>query len=390
MIPINYNVRSLLVRKATTIASALGIGLVVFVLASSQMLANGIRNTMARSGSSSNAIVLRKGADGELSSSFEQRFASLVLAAPGTKRTAQGAPIGTAEVLVVIALAKADNPDQISNLQVRGVSDNVLQVRPEVTIVSGRPARPGTDEVIMGTRLLGQFEGLQVGQRFEVKKNRSAQVVGVFEAAGASFESELWADIDVMRAAFGREAQVSSVTVALDSASKLDGFKAAIEGDKQLDLQVLRESDYFEQQSEGTATLVSFLGGAIVLFFSVGAMIGAMITMYGAVSNRKREVGTLRALGFSRATILSSFLLEAILLALIGGAIGALASLAMSFVKLSMMNQNTWSEMVFSFEPSVGIVVSAILIGGVMGIFGGLLPAVRAARISPIAAMRGE
>jgi putative ABC transport system permease protein len=390
MIPISYNVRSLLVRKATTLATAFGIALVVFVLASSQMLARGIRKTMGSSGSAGKAFVLRKGADAELSSQPEQRFVSQVLSAPGVKRDQAGAPLGAGELVLVIALQKADNPAQVSNVQLRGVADNVMQIRPEVRMLSGRPAKPGTDEVIIGERLRGKYKGLELGQRFDIKKNRTAEVVGVFAAGGSSFESEIWADIDTLRGSFGREGLVSSITVVLESPAKLDAFKAAIEHDKQLDMQVMREVDYFEKQSEGTAKLVGFLGGAIVFFFSIGAMIGAMITMYGSVANRQREVGTLRALGFSRASILTSFLLEATLLALCGGAVGALASLSMGAVQLSMMNQNTWSEIVFSFDPSPELVLGAIVSGGLMGVFGGLLPAVRAARISPVAAMRGE
>ena len=390
MIPLSYNLRSLLVRKTTTIATALGIALVVFVLASSQMLARGIRRTMGKSGSDDNAIMLRKGADAELSSSIDQRFVSLALAASGVKHAASGAPLGAGEVLVVLALERADNAAQVSNVSLRGVADNVLRLRPEVHLIKGRPARPGTDEVVIGKRLQGQFRGMALGQRFELKKNRPAQVVGVFEAGGSALESEVWADVDVVRTSFGREGVVSSITVALDSPSKLDALKSAIESDKQLDIQVLRESDYFEKQSEGTAKLVSFLGGAIVFFFSIGAMIGAMITMYGAVASRQREVGTLRALGFSSFTILSSFLVESVLLALLGGAAGALASLGMGLVQFSMMNQNTWSEVVFSFDASPTIMAFAIAAGGAMGIVGGLMPAVRAARVSPIAAMRGE
>jgi putative ABC transport system permease protein len=388
MIPISYNVRSLAVRKTTTIASALGIGLVVFVLASSQMLSRGIRKTMASSGSESSAIVLRKGADAELSSTVEQRFVSMVLAAPGVKRDSAGLPLGSGEVMLVIAVSRADNPTQISNVQLRGVSDNVMKVRPETRIIAGRPARPGTDEVMVGKRIRGQFKGIDLGQRFEIKKNRMGEVVGIFEDGGSSHESEIWADIDVARTSFGREGVVSSVSVALESPSRFDAFKHALESDKQLDLQVLREVSYFEKQSEGTATLIGVLGGAIVVFFSVGAMIGAMITMYGAVANRKREIGTLRALGFSRLTILFSFVIEALLLALFGGALGAAASLAMGFVELSMMNMNTWSEIVFSFDPAPEVLLSALLSGGLMGIVGGLLPAVRAARVSPVAAMR--
>ena len=388
MIPISYNVRSLMVRKTTTIATALGIGLVVFVLASSQMLARGIRKTMAQSGSEGKALVLRKGADAELSSTVEQRFVSRVLAAPGVKRSASGQPLGLGEALLVIAIDRMNDPGQISNVQLRGTTDNVLQVRPEARIVAGRPPRPGTHEVMIGRRLRGQFKGLELGQRFEIKKNRQAEVVGVFEANGSSYESEIWADIDVVRTSFGREGTVSSVTAVLESPSRFDAFKSALEGDKQLDLQVLREVTYFEKASEGTALLINVLGSAVVVFFSVGAMIGAMITMYGAVSNRKREIGTLRALGFSRITILFSFVLEAVMLALIGGVAGALAALAMGTVEVSMMNMQTWSEVVFSFDPNPETIIWAIFAGGMMGVFGGLLPAVRASRVSPVAAMR--
>lgn len=388
MIPFRYNTRSLLVRKATTVATALGIALVVFVLASSRMLAHGITRTMTRSGSESKAIVTRKGADAELSSMVEQRFASVVLAAPGVRRTDKGVPLGAGEMLVVIALEKRDNAAQVSNVQFRGVGDNVFQVRPEARIVAGRPARPGTDEVMIGRRLRGQFKGLDLGQKFEIKKSRSAEVVGIFEAGASSFESEVWADVDTVRTAFGREGLLSSIVVALDSAAAFDRFKATVEGDKQLDLQVEREVAYFEKTSEGTAMLVQFLGGAIVFFFSIGAMIGATITMYGAVDGRRREVGTLRALGFSRLQVLVSFLFESVLLALCGGAVGAVASLGMSFVEMSMMNQQTWSEIVFSFVPTPDIILGAVVGGGIMGVLGGLLPAVRAARVSPIAAMR--
>jgi putative ABC transport system permease protein len=390
MIPLSYNFRSLMVRKTTTIATALGIGLVVFVLASSQMLANGVRETMGKTGSADKALILRKGADTELSSTVEQRFISTIAATPGVKQTSAGTPIVSGEVLVVLALDKPGKAGQISNVEMRGIADNSLELRPEVRVIAGRPIRAGTDEVMVGKRVRGQYKGTELGQRFEIKKNRSAEVVGVFEADGSSFESEIWGGVDLLRTSFGRGGVVSSVTVALQSATKFDAFREQLERDKQLDLQVLRESDYFEKQSEGTAKLISGLGGAVVFFFSIGAMIGAMITMYGAVANRMREVGTLRALGFGRFTILLSFLIESVLLALLGAAAGALASLAMTLVHFSMINQNTFSEMVFSFTPTPTIIVGAMLVGGLMGVFGGLLPAVRAARISPIAAMRGN
>ncbi|HKU37372.1 MAG TPA: ABC transporter permease, partial [Polyangiales bacterium] len=198
----------------------------------------------------------------------------------------------------------------------------------------------------------------------------------------------IWADVDVVRSSFGREGLLSSVSVQLESPTKFDVFKTAMERDKQLGLEAYPEVKYFELQSEGTANLVNWLSGVIVFFFSVGAIIGAMITMYAAVAHRKREVGTLRALGFSRSTIMASFLLESVLLALIGGVAGAFASLCMGLVKFSMMNFSSWASITFSFDPTPGILAFAILVGGAMGVLGGLFPAFRAARTSPVEAMR--
>jgi putative ABC transport system permease protein len=230
---------------------------------------------------------------------------------------------------------------------------------------------------------------MEIGQSFDLKKNRPVKVVGVFSDQGSSFESEVWADIHSVRQAFGREGYVSSVRVRLDSASKFDAFKALVEQNRQLGLLVLRESDYYEKQSEMTATFLTGLGVMIAVFFSLGAMIGAMITMHAQVANRQREIGTLRALGFSKGSILFSFLLESLVLALVGGVIGAAASLAMQFVKITTLNANTWSEIVFTFEPTPDILVRAMFLAGFMGLVGGFFPALRAARISPIEAMRG-
>jgi putative ABC transport system permease protein len=389
MIPISYNVRSLAVRRTTTVATALGIALVVFVLASSLMLGSGIEKTMGRSGRPDHAFVLRKGSDAELSSSIENRLVSLIMAAPGVAKDGSGAPLGSGEVTVVITLDKVGTDNQVSNVQVRGVTEASFALRPEIRIVEGRPARPGTDEVIVGRAIRGRFKGVELQGSFDLKKNRPMTVVGVFESGGSSFESEVWADIDTVRTSFGREGLVSSVTVKLESKLKYDAFAAAVGTDKQLGLEAMRESVYYEKQSEDTQKFVTYLGVVIAVLFSAGAMIGAMITMYAAVSQRRREVGTLRALGFSRASILISFVLEAVLLALAGGLFGVLAAMAMSFVKFSMMNFATFSEVVFSFDPTFEILGTSLLFGGVMGLVGGLLPAIRAARTSPIEAMRG-
>jgi putative ABC transport system permease protein len=388
MIPISYNVRSLFVRKATTIATALGIGLVVFVLSSAMMLSRGIHNTLVSNGSPDRVKILRKGSDTEMASGIEANTASLVMAAPGVKRDADGQPLGSPEVVVVIALDKLGAEGMVSNILVRGVPPQVMKVRPEVRIIAGRPARPGTDEVIVGKGVRGNFKGLQLGQSFDLKKNRPVQVVGIFEAAGSSLESEVWCDIETLRTSFGRGSSSSSVTLMLESPAAYDGLAAYIENDKQLGLEPLRERVYYDKQSEGTSIFIKAMGIFIAFWLSVGAMIGAMITMYGAVSQRSKEVGTLRALGFSRGAVLFSFLIESSVLALVGGIVGSIASMGMTAVDFSMMNFATWQEIRFTFDPSPGIIIGSIVAGGVMGVLGGFFPAVRAARLSPIVAMR--
>ena len=387
MIPIAYNLRSLAVRRATTLASVIGIGLVVFVLAGALMLSAGIQQTLGKSGKSDIAIVLRKGSDAEMASSIEQPSLALILAAPGVKRDASGSPLGIGELLVVATLDKV-GVDGVSNVQIRGVPENVTQFRAGVQIVDGRAARPGTDEVIIGQRLRGRFKGLDLGQSFELRKNRQAQVVGVFSHEGSSHESEIWADIDSMRQVFGRSGLYSSVRVQLSAPSQFDAFEAVIEGDKALGLDALREDRYYEKQSEGTSIFVTGLGVVIAIIFSIGAMIGAMITMYASIASRSREIGTLRALGFSRRAILTSFLLEALALALSGGLLGIVFALCLGTVRFSMMNFASWSEIVFSFSPTPGILLTALIFAGMMGLFGGLFPALRATRISPLSAMR--
>ncbi|MEO8179636.1 MAG: ABC transporter permease [Deltaproteobacteria bacterium] len=389
MIPLSYNVRSLLVRKATTIATALGIGLVVFVLSSSLMLARGIRNTLVTNGSAERVKVLRKGSDTEMASGIDANTASLVMAAPGVKRDSDGQPLGSPEVVVVIALDKLGGPDgMVSNILVRGVPAQMLKVHPEVRFIAGRPARPGTDEVVVGKGVRGHFKGLELGSSFELKKNRPVQVVGIFEAGGSSLESEVWCDVETLRTSFGRGSSSSSVTLVLESQAAYDGLAAYIENDKQLGLEPMREKVYYDKQSEGTTLFITALGFFIAFWFSVGAMIGAMITMYGAVSQRSKEVGTLRALGFSRGEVLLSFLIESSVLALAGGIIGSLASMSMTAMDFSMMNFATWQEIRFTFDPSPAIIGGSIAAGGVMGILGGFFPAIRAARLSPIEAMR--
>ena len=390
MIPISYNVRSLVVRKTTTLATAGGIALVVFVLSAALMLSAGVKKTLVAGGRDDNAIVLRKGSGNEMSSSIDGPTVSLVLAAPGVKKDETGAPLGTGEIVVVIAQQKLSaEPGQVSNILVRGVTENVFKVRPEVHLIAGRAPKPGTDECLVGKGIAGNFQGMSLGGKFELKKNRPVEVVGIFEAGGSSFESEVWANIETARTSFGREGLVSSVTVRLESAAKLDGFKATVSTDKQLQLETKRETTYYEEQSQGTAIFISAMGWVVSVFCAFGAMLGAMNTMFAAVVQRKREVGTLRALGFSKFAILSSFVLESTFLALVGGLVGLGASLLLSFVRVSMMNFSTWQEVSFSFYPAPNLLLGSLVAGAMMGILGGFLPALKAARTSPIEAMRG-
>ncbi|WP_437753488.1 ABC transporter permease [Sorangium sp. So ce1389] len=388
MIPVAYNVRNLVVRKTTTVATAAGLGLVVFVFASVLMLANSVERTLGRTARSDVAVVIRKGSDVEMASSVDEQQIGVILASPEVARRQDGKPDGVGEVVAVILLDKFGT-DGVSNVQVRGVPDDVLAFRPQVTIIEGRPAQPGTDEVIVGQAIYGRFKGLSIGGSFELRKNRPVKVVGVFSDGGSSSESEVWADLHTTRAAFGREGSVSAVRARLGSASKFDAFEASIEQNRNLGLEAMRESDYYEKQSEGTSVFIKAMGVLIAVFFSIGAMIGAMITMHASIANRQREIGTLRALGFSRLSILMSFLIESVLLALVGGALGVLAALGMRFVRFSTLNFASFSEIVFTFEPTPGILIASVLVAVVMGVLGGFFPALRAARISPIQAMRG-
>jgi putative ABC transport system permease protein len=387
VIPISYNLRNLAVRKTTSIAAGLGLALVVFVVAAVLMLQNGIKNALGRSADPNGAIVLRKGSDVELSSNIDEPNVGLVLATPGVAHMEDGTPAGAGELMVVVLLDKFGT-DGFSNVQVRGVSDNVLAFRKDTRVIAGRAPRPGTDEVMVGRAIRGRFKGVELGQSFDLKKNRPVSVVGVFEDGGSSFESEIWGDKNTVRTTFGREGLVSSVRLRLEGPSKFDGFKASVESNRQLGLEAFREDAYYDHLSSQMSGLVIGLGIAVAFFFSIGAMIGAMITMYAAVANRQREIGTLRALGFSKLSIVGSFLLESILLALAGGVVGTLASVALRFVKISMLNWQAWSEVVIGFEPNLRIIVTSVVAAGVMGLLGGFFPAVRAARMNPIEAMR--
>jgi len=383
-VPVQYNARSLLVRKITTLATALGIALVVFVFAGALMLSEGVNRAFATAGRPDTVVIVRKGSDAELSSAISNEYLALFR---GPAQVSQsGGLIGE---IVVIIIADHEDGSGSSNVLVRGTPPDGIAFRPETKIISGRAPKPGTNEVIVGSAIAGRFKGLSEGHSIDLRRNRPLNVVGVFTAGGSSYESEVWGDLDYIRNSLGREAVVSSARVRLHSPSDFDAYRATIEGDKRFSMKVMRESDYFEKQSQNTAGFLTVVGVAMAILFSLAAMLGAAITMNGAVAHRTREIGTLRALGFSRPAILTSFLLEAVVLALMGGVIGSVLVMLLSFVKFPIINFQTFSEIVIRFTASPKVFITSLVFSMIMGLIGGLIPAIRAARVSPIEAMRG-
>jgi len=382
-VPFQYNARSLLVRKATTLATALGIALVVFVFAGALMLGD-VSRVLATAGRPDTVIILRKGSDAELSSAIGNEYLGLFR---GPAQVSQaGGVIG--EIIVVVIADHIDSSTS-SNVLVRGTPPEGIAFRPEIKIVSGRAPRPGTNEVMVGSGIAGRFKGLAIGGTLDLRRNRPLSVVGVFSADGGSYESEVWGDLDYVRNALGRQAVVSSARVRLTSAADFDAYRQAIESDKRFSMKVMREPDYNEKQSQAVATFLKWFGIVAAVLFSFAAMLGAAITMNGAVAHRTREIGTLRALGFSRRSILVAFLIEAIVLATVGGVIGSAMVLLLSFAKFPIINFQTFSEIVLSFHATPRVFAASLIFSGAMGLVGGLFPAIRAARVSPIEAMRG-
>jgi putative ABC transport system permease protein len=387
-IPFRYSWQSLWSRRTTTLATALGIALVVFVLASSMMLVAGLRATLLRSGSPSRAIVTQNDAYAESWSRVRPSALALAAAAPGVKKDAAGNPLLTGEVVAHIYLATRADADKNASLQVRGVTPKAFELRPNVKVIEGRAALPGTDEAIIGRNIVDHFEGGVLGGSIPLQKNRRITIVGVFEAGGSAYDSEVWADLDTVRSAFNFQGYLSSLTVELESPAVFTAFEALLENDKQQGLSAERERDYYLRVSEDLSSVIAALGGIVTFIFSLGALLGAMITMHGAVSQRSKEIGVLRALGFERGQVLLAFVLEAAALALCGGIFGCLLASLTTLVDFSTMNEATGQELKFRFLPNPSLFALSLLAGTLVGVLGGLLPAIKAARVDPIRAMR--
>jgi ABC-type antimicrobial peptide transport system permease subunit len=359
--------------------------LVVFVFASILMLAEGLRKTLVETGSYDNVIVIRKAAGTEVQSGIDRLPASIVETQPEIATGPDGRKLAAKELVVLINLQKRGSakPGQVV---IRGVTENSLVLRPQVKLAEGRLPRPGSSELIAGMSIAKRFQGGGVGEQLRFSM-RDWTVVGIFNAGNTGFNSEIWGDVDQFMQAFRRPVY-SSVTFRLRDPSEFEAVKKRIEGDPRLTLEAKRETRYYADQSEMMAKFLKILGISLTVIFSLGAIIGAMITMYSSVSNRTAEIGTLRALGFQRRNILYAFVLEAMLLGLIGGCVGLFFASFLQLFTISTLNFQTFSELAFSFSLSLDIAFNALLFSLIMGFVGGVLPAVRAARMNIVDALR--
>ena len=385
-IPLKYVLRSSTSRRLTTVITMLGIALVVFVFTAVLMMANGVQKTLRSTGSDDNLIVVRKAAMSEIMSILDREAASIIVNLPQIARYGDGRPMSSREVVVIINLDKL-GADGISNVTVRGVEQAAFQLRPQVRIVTGRMFRWGAREVIAGAGITHRFVGAQIGETIKFGGDLWT-VVGVFDADGSGFDSELWGDLNQIADAFKRSS-LSTVTARLKNPDEFSAVTSAFESDNRLQyFSVKREKKFFEEQSEMMAMFIRILGIFITVIFSTGATIGAMITMYGSVANRTVEIGTMRALGFYRRSILVAFLIESLVLSLGGGVFGlGLASL-LQFFTISTLNFGSFSELAFSFALSPQIAAQSLGFALMMGLLGGFLPSVRAARLNIIQALR--
>jgi putative ABC transport system permease protein len=387
-IPIQYCLRGLWRRRTTTLATALGIALVVFVLATSQMLAEGLRSTLLSSGKEDKALVLQADAYAEGGSRLSPSVLTLATGLPHVRADAEGRPLATGEYVTHVNLGTVKDAARYASVQVRGITERSFALRPEVAVVSGRRPTPGTNEAMVGAGLVGQFRGLQLGDGFELQKNRRLQIVGEFSASNSAYESEVWADLDTVRSSLGFSSHLSSVTVQLTTHRAFDGFAQALQAEKRLGVKVERERAYYTRVSNNLARVITTVGGLVAFIFSFGAMLGATITFYGSVDQRRRELAVLRAVGFARGQVLLAVLLESLAVAALGGAAGVVLALLTQLVHFSTINWATGQELVFRFLPSSAILAGALSAGVVVGVIGGLLPAIAAARIAPSVALR--
>jgi putative ABC transport system permease protein len=385
-LPVSYNLRSVRQRWASSLVAVLGIAGTVGVFIAMLALARGFQATLVSSGMPQNAIVQQGGSDSEMTSSLLLEAVRAIEDAPQVARRGSE-PLVSPEVVVIAALPLRGTESD-ANVQMRGVSPRVLAVRDNVRVAHGRFFRHGLQEIVVGANAARAYEGLDLGKTVRIGPGRWT-VVGILDADGSSFDSEIWADADVLNGAFQRPAGVfQSVTARLRSADDFSAFEAGLARNPKLQVQAIRERDYYESQSRIVTTLITVLGGLVALVMGLGAILGALNTMYSAVAERSREVAVLRALGFRGSAIVLSFLVEAVWIALIGGILGCLLVLPVNGITTGTINWQTFSHLSFAFRITPGLLALGIVFALLMGLLGGLPPAIRAARANVASTLR--
>lgn len=383
-IPIVYNLRNLAARRVSTLLTALGIALVAWVFIFTLALAGGFQAALTTTGSPQNAIVIRKGSTAELMSILDRDVAAAVSSQPEIARAPDNTPLAASELMVVWNLRRTSGTT--TNVVVRGVGPKSLALRPKVHLLRGRMFRPGLDEVVVGKMVSERFENCSVGSRLKLA-GREWVVVGVFDAGGSTYDSEIWGDVELFMPVFDRPVY-QSLTLRLADASHLTPLKRRLESDPRMNVEVEREDVFYSKQSGTLATMLRVLGLFVTSIMSLGAIFGALNTMYAAVGARTKEVGTLLAIGFSRGAILTSFLIESVLLALLGGAIGCLLALPVRSFTTGTMSFATFSELAFRFQVTPGMLLAGLGFAALMGLVGGFLPARRAATMPIVDSLR--
>jgi putative ABC transport system permease protein len=380
-----YNLQTIPQRKGSAFTAAVGIAGVVLVLVGVLAIAEGFKRALTSSGSKDVAIVLRSGADNEMNSGLTREDTRLISDAPGLARSATG-PLASSELFVIINLPKRSTGTD-ANVPLRGVSASSFDVRGNIQIVEGRKFESGKNEIMVGAGAARAFAGLDLGQEIQIGANRW-QIVGIFTAGGGSAESEIWSDADVLQPAYNRDG-FQSVYARLNSPASFKEFKDALTTNPQLKVKVITLDEFFAEQSTMVTDFISTIGVFIAAMMAFGALFAALNTMYSAVSARTREIATLRALGFGSGSIVTSVLAESIAIALVGGALGAGAAwLAFDGYQASTINWQTFSQVTFAFAVTPELLLKAIVWATVLGLFGGLFPAIRAARLPVASALR--
>jgi len=385
-LPIMYNIRSLGQRWKVTLLAIFGIALVVAVFVTLLSMEAGFRLSLRSTGSPQNGIIIQRGAMSELTSWIPIADANIAEVDPRVARDGSGAPLASCEVVILTTRPRRSD-NQAANVTFRGVSPMAFKVRNGIKIVEGRNFTPGLYEVIVGKKIADRVTGLDVGSTISVQK-KDWKVVGHFDAAGSAFESEIWGDYDAMAPAIGRNGGCESLTVRLTNPSTISAFDKDLRANPRVQMQIEPEPKYYEDLAGSTLKALLYLAGFVAVVMGVGAVFGAMNTMYAIVAQRTREVGTLRALGFSRFSILFSFVVESIFLAVVGGVLGCLLAIPANGITAGTGQTASFSEIAFAFQITPPIVVTGIIFAVFMGIVGGLLPAVRAARMPITKALR--